>query len=259
MKINKAYLKQLIIEQIQLMESSQGDQEFINTLIDIGSQREQTLGRRALPEFRDMPLEDRSGIFRNFAKEKLSPFYGKYILIKDEYGRRKEGPYNIPFDFAFGQIVSFGLADTSNILINVEKVETNGPLQEGSQAQLILSPRFKSLAPPTINLKIDDLFFVGQRRDIEIYDEHGMFGVSISDGVDIRTSDSSNLFSVAQDMGVPMPSSDSEAIEFIREAAYDEEEIDIFYKRIFRNPYFYGSVVGDYLTNLEDQFKEYEQ
>ena len=84
MKIDKTYLKQLIIEQIQLMESSQGDQGFINTLINIGSQWEQTLGRRALPEFRDMPLEDRSDIFRNFAKEKLNPFYGKYIFIKDK-------------------------------------------------------------------------------------------------------------------------------------------------------------------------------
>ena len=252
MKINKSYLEQLIIEQIQLMENNQSSRGFLQALLQIGYQWEQVLGFANWSMMRDVSPEEKSEIFRNFVKEKLNPFSGKYIFIKAKYGRGGGGPYSIPFNFAFGQIASFSLIDTENILINIDNIEATTP--QSSSTQLTFSPRLKSVVPPTVNLKIDDLLFI-QRRDIEIYDENGLLDISTSGGVQIRISDSSNILSVAQDMGVHIPSSDNEAIEFIREAVYDEEEIDIFYKQIFRNPNFYSSVVADYLENLENQLR----
>ena len=285
MKIDAAYLERLIVEQIELMESNQSAQGFLASLLEIGYRAEimfrplsQSPPRRgAYSRFSKMSPERKSEIFENFVNEKLNPFSGKYIFIKTDHGRGGGGTYKIPFNFAFGQIDSFVLREPFGnqggnrtykpnkvVEIKLDNSVNNSRLAYPTQnASLVFDPSLTRKFPPTVQLSIDDFYFLGEfnlSRNIQIYDHTNRFGGfnggNLDDGVEIRISDSSNVFSVAQDMGVPIPSSDNEAIEMIREAIYDEEEIDIFYKRIFRNSNFYSSVVDDYLQNLENQLRD---
>ena len=82
MKINKSFLEQLIIEQIQLMENNQKSQKFLNVISEIGSLWLQTLEKNAPQQKGIREREDMERLFIKSAKEKLNPFIGNHIFIK---------------------------------------------------------------------------------------------------------------------------------------------------------------------------------
>jgi len=176
---------------------------------------------------------------------------------------------DIPFNFAFGQINNVGHSHLVNdsggskiwFGVELDDIVGNSSIAGGPVSLYIpchLTEDSVGSLPRRILLDMREFLFQGPSSSgINIFGEGGL-----DDGVDIRISDAAStadISMIAQDMGVFMPSSDNEAIEIIRELAYEEVQwggskgIDVFYRRIFENPKFYTSVVSHYIENLKNQ------
>ena len=280
MKINKSYLEQLIIEQMQLMESSENAQDFLSALLDIGARWELHYGETVdgsigslgymfdeesySERVDELPyVKEKSTEIVEFAKSKLSRFIGKYILIKTDDG----GWGDIPFDFAFGRIASFpsGYRDVrlsagENILkIALDNVGTGAPYRRyyTDKSSIFLRSQYTNSHSihEGVSLAVENLKFLGlQRFEIEINDDaysEETRGI-LPGGVEIRISEPEDLLSNIRDMGVQIPSSENEAIEVIREFAYSDEDMNNLYRRIFEGG-FYGPTVTSYFNDLINQ------